>query len=391
MTTTPALTPTDVFERVEALVPRIAERAPEAEQLRQLPEATIADIEGNDLFRLIVPTSLGGHGLNVSTLFHSTRRMAHGCVSTAWTISFLMMHNWLLTRFSDAAITEFFAGDKPWALAATPTAPTGTYTLDGDDFLLTGGWEWATGIQHADWVVVHAVNPDIDFGNRFFAVPIAEAIIDDVWHTSGMRGTGSNLVRFEGCRVPAHRSITAREFIEPGRQIAGDALAGLPMAPVLALSAAAPAVGAAEAAVDLYRERIKKRVLAYSLGDKAVEQPAAQMRLASVMSELSAARLQWDAAVTEVDDAAARGERLSIDRRAALRLAASDTVRRCRAVINEVAVGAGASVYYESAAFQRLQRDVEMLKGHVIFDWDRTTELAGKIALGLEPKLGDML
>jgi hypothetical protein len=40
---------------------------------------------------------------------------------------------------------------------------------------------------------------------------------------------------------------------------------------------------------------------------------------------------------------------------------------------------------------QRLQRDVEVLKGHVIFDWDRTAELAGRIELGLEVRPTDLV
>jgi hypothetical protein len=39
-------------------------------------------------------------------------------------------------------------------------------------------------------------------------------------------------------------------------------------------------------------------------------------------------------------------------------------------------------VYATSHPIQRLQRDVETLKGHVVFDWDRTTELAGRVMLG---------
>jgi 3-hydroxy-9,10-secoandrosta-1,3,5(10)-triene-9,17-dione monooxygenase len=40
---------------------------------------------------------------------------------------------------------------------------------------------------------------------------------------------------------------------------------------------------------------------------------------------------------------------------------------------------------------QRLQRDVEVLKGHVVFDWDRTAELVGRLELGFEPRPTDML
>ncbi|MEZ5225724.1 MAG: hypothetical protein R2710_03350 [Acidimicrobiales bacterium] len=58
-------------------------------------------------------------------------------------------------------------------------------------------------------------------------------------------------------------------------EIEGDAMAGLPVPQVLALMAAAPALGAAEAAVDLFRERIAGRVLAYS---SAIERRTSRCR-----------------------------------------------------------------------------------------------------------------
>ena len=73
------------------------------------------------------------------------------------------------------------------------------------------------------------------------------------------------------------------------------------------------------------------------------------------------------------------------------RLAAASTVRLARQAISTVCEGSGASIYAETSPLQRLQRDVEVLKGHVIFDWDRCAELAGRIALGLEPSPIDMV
>ncbi len=170
----------------------------------------------------------------------------------------------------------------------------------------------------------------------------------------------------------------------------GDGMAGHPVPPVLALVASAPALGAAEAAVDLYRQRVQERVLAYTLGDRAREQPAAQIRLATAMSDLASARLRWAAAIDELRDAAEAGavpDGLRVD----IRLSAAATVRAARAVIGTVCEGAGASVYFTSSPLQRLQRDVEVLKGHVVFDWDRTAELAGRFALGFELGPTDMV
>ena len=51
--------------RCEALSGSLAERAVEAEALRRLPEATLADARAADLMRVVVPRSLGGHGLGL--------------------------------------------------------------------------------------------------------------------------------------------------------------------------------------------------------------------------------------------------------------------------------------------------------------------------------------
>ena len=85
------------------------------------------------------------------------------------------------------------------------------------------------------------------------------------------------------------------------------------------------------------------------------------------------------------------GAPLSLDERADLRLAAAHTVRSARNIITSIGDGSGASVYFTGSPFQRLQRDVEVLKGHVVFDWDRTTELAGRTALGIAPRPTDMI
>lgn len=96
---------------------------------------------------------------------------------------------------------------------------------------------------------------------------------------------------------------------------------------------------------------LQERVLACTAGDKAIDQPAAQIRLATALANV---------------------------------------VRIARAVIADVCAGAGASIYYQTSPLQR-QRDIEVLKGHVVFDWDRTAELAGRVALALPLRPTDLL
>lgn len=358
--------------------------------MRRLPPATMADLEELDLLRMVVPASLGGHGLGFSTLAHSTRLLGHGCTASAWTISFLVMHNFMLAKFPDEARRELFPVERPWALVPAPLAPTGSAVAVNGGFRVTGRWEWATGVHHSDWIMVHALQMEPEFVSRFVLVPTTEAEIDDVWYTSGMCATGSDTVRLDDVFVPEHRAVRGIDLMLGGEVLDGDGMARLPVPQVLALVASAPALGAAEAAVELYRTRIAERVLAYSLGEKAIDQSAAHMRLGQVTSDLAAIRARWDAAVAELDSYAGVGD-VPLERRMALRLTASATVRGARAIIGTIAEGGGASIYMSAAAFQRFQRDVEVLKGHVIFDWDRTIELAGRVALGLPLKPTDMV
>jgi len=384
------LTPDEALDRCATLSVALGERAAEAEQLRRLPPATMDDLERLDLFRLVVPTSLGGHGMGFDTLAHSTRLLGHGCVASAWTISFLVMHNFMLAKFPAAAREELFPAEHPWSLVPAPLAPTGRVEVVEGGYRVSGRWEWATGVHHSNWIMVSTIQTEPELAARFVLVPTSDASVEDVWHTSGMRATGSDTVVLDDVFVPEHRTLRGADLMTGGEVIGGDGMSLLPVPQVLALVASAPALGAAEAAVELYRARIEQRVLAYSFGERAIDQSAAHIRLGQVISDLDGLRSRWDAAVDELNSYAGIGE-VPLDRRMALRLTAAATVRGARSIVNTIAEGAGASVYMSASPFQRFQRDLEVLKGHVIFDWDRTVELAGRVALGLPLKPTDMV
>lgn len=385
----------EILERCRALAPALEARAAQAERLRRLPDETIDDAAASDLYRMVLPKGCGGLGLGLDTLAQATRLLAHGCVSSAWTLSFLAMHNWMLSKFGAELRREIFA-KRGYVLAPAPLAPTGRVTRVEGGFRLDGRWEWATGVMHGDWLIVHAIEPvDGSVQTRFCVVPIDQARIDDVWFTSGMRATGSNTVVIEDRFVPEHRTLLG-ELLMRGAASAGpapleDAFGAYPVVPVLALVAAAPALGAAERAVDLFRERMKQRVLAYSLGERQAAQPAAQVRLADALAVVRSAAATWDAGLLALRHACMRSTTLAPLDAAAVRLAAANTVRLSREAIAIVCAGSGASVYFEDHPLQRLQRDVEVLKGHVVFDWDRTAELVGRLELGLAPRPTDML
>jgi 3-hydroxy-9,10-secoandrosta-1,3,5(10)-triene-9,17-dione monooxygenase len=384
----------EVIEWANSMVGPLAQRATEAEQLRQLPQVTLDDTDAAGIFKMVVPTEVGGWGLGLRTLTESTRILAHGCVSSAWTLSFLIMHNWFVARGSSELQADLWA-ERPYVLMPCPLAPTGTAKSVDGGFELTGRWQWATGIQHADWVMVNSM---IDRGNgpesMFCLAPVGDIEVEDVWNTSGMRGTGSNDVIANGVFIPANRTLIAAEWraeTPPGAALTDNPFVSYPVTPVLVLMAAAPALGGAEAAVDLFREQVRSRVLPYSIGDRQAEQPASQVRLAEALATVRAARLVWDDAVNRMCEIHDAGGHLQPAERGQFRLAGAHTVRLSLQAVSILLEGAGASVHFEGSALGRIHRDITTLKGHVAFDWDRAAALAGKLEAGIEPLPTDML
>ncbi len=382
----------DYADWAASMIEPLGARAMEAEALRELPPSTLDDARGSGMFTMAMPREMGGGGRDLHELATTTRLLAHGCVSSAWTLSFFALHNWFLAR-GPQAMRDAVLGESGYALMPCPLAPTGTAEPVPDGHVVTGTWQWATGIQHADWVMVHAVVArDDTFETRFFVVPVSDVTVDDVWRTSGMRATGSNTIRLESVHVPHARSMLASDFLAtdpPGSHDADHPFLRSPVAPVLALVAAAPALGGAEAAVELFQDRLASRVLAYTLGDRQAEQPAGQIRLAEAQATVRAARLVWEDAI---DQTATIGDGAgSLVIRGRLRLAAAHTVRLSIQAVEGVLEASGASVHFEDSPLQRIARDLLTLRGHVVFDWDRTAQLAGKLELGFDPAPGDMV
>lgn len=383
---------TDWAAWADSMAARLAERAQSAEALRSVPQATIDEAAAAGFFAMAVPAGGGGGGASLGTLFDVTRRLAHGCASSAWTLSFLAMHAWLLCKFEPALQDELFgAGRVP--LAPAPLAPTGRAEPADGGYRINGRWEWATGVNHADWVMVNCIEPGA-LGPRFCVLPIGDVSVEDVWHTAGMAATGSNIVVAHDVFVPAHRTLAAVQLkfgSAPGEARHPGANIGYPLSAALALVACSPALGAAEGALASFTARMKAKVQAYTGGARQSDAPATHLRLGEALATVRAARLVWADAVALFEHEGPQGNAIAVETLAAIRLASADVVRLANVAINTMAAAAGASSGFLDAPLQRHLRDVQMMRGHVVFDWDRAAQIGGRIALGLGPTPADML
>lgn len=377
---TPAITP--------EFVARLAERAREAERIRRLPAETVADLTASGFTELLVPARFGGQQAEWPSILDPVRRMAHGCASSAWTLGFYALHNWMLALFDQRAQEEAFA-TRPF-LAPAPLAPTGRGVPSGDGIRLTGRWSWATGVMDGNWIMVGAIcGPAEDPAAIYPALallPISDVRIEDVWHTDGMRATGSNDVVITDAFVPHHRLVRVADIYSgtaPGAGLHDADTYRWPMVPALSLLAAMPALGSAERVAEIYAERLGERILAYE-GVTQKEKPLAQARLGEARVRLRALRGLLADTVGDIEAVVASGDPVPRPVRAEARLAAAHIVHESRSVIADLLEASGASVHFADNPLQRIKRDVDVLAGHVVFDYDTSRELAGALTLGMK-------
>jgi alkylation response protein AidB-like acyl-CoA dehydrogenase len=375
--------PADVIARTRQLVPELRERILETEDLRRLPETTIQQARAAGLFSLLLPASLDGAAGGVRDFAEVVRILAHGDPTAAWTLGFLIEHNWMLARWPAPTQAEVFADRGPALMAAVANPPGKAVATQGG-YLVSGYWGYCSGVMHAEWVQVSATVEGADRPSLFL-LPRDDVDVQDTWYMSGMKGSGSHDVKLDQQFVPAHRSVDINLWHSRhnhGATLYPEPLYAYDARDLLVFIVPALVVGAAEAMLELYRERLEYRRAAFTPTLQA-DTATGQLRYARSVSALRAAKAVLDSALdTTVTLNAASTDELSDDVRALIKL---DCLSVCRLAWQSIETGAGGSgsaIYKTSDITQHFLRDIQMILSHLTIDEDGMQSKAGEILLG---------
>ena len=366
-----------LVDRVAALAPMIAARSFEAEAQRRPPDEVIDALKNTGVFRSFVPKRYGGYEIDMQTFVDIGIVVAHADPSMGWITTFYMEHNWLLTMFSEELQDEIF-GAQPYVLAPGSVNPTGrAVPQPGGGYLLNGHWQFGTGICHADWVLlsgkVDGAEPPVP---RNFLARVDDVEVKDTWHVDGMAATGSRDMIATDVFIPEHRISLP---IPPALTAGPDApyLHRIPIAPMLSLTAALPAVGAAKRALELFQALMFERIQFGTTRTQNNRVPS-QVRLANMVVEVDAAETLIRESARRIQDHADGLVTYSLAEQQQQRLAIAHIVRRCRDVVRDILASSGASVHYLDNELQRIHRDVHMICAHTVFDVDLLAEGVGR-------------
>ncbi|MBF6191828.1 3-hydroxy-9,10-secoandrosta-1,3,5(10)-triene-9,17-dione monooxygenase oxygenase subunit [Nocardia implantans] len=376
-----------VLDRVRDLLPAIRARAADAELQRRVPDQSIRELTEAGVFRMLQPSRFGGDESSPVAFYEVIRAIATACPSTAWVSSVLGAHPWQLALFPPRAQEDVWGAD-PDTLVSSSYAPTGKLTPVDGGFEISGRWSFSSGCDHARWAFLGAVVPNDEGGADYLTVlvPRADYRIEDVWHVSGLSGTGSNDIVIEKAFVPAHRTYSASEQAElrgPGQEVNTAALYRISFGAVFSNTITAPIIGAAQGAYEAHIERMRERVRISYGGQKAAEDPFAHVRVARAASEIDAAILQMERNIGEQLRYAEAGEEIPLELRVRSR---RDQVRGTERAIEAIDLlfdNSGGHAIRKPNPIERHWRDAHAGSVHVINDVERALVLYGRDAFGL--------
>jgi alkylation response protein AidB-like acyl-CoA dehydrogenase len=370
---------------VQALVPAIRERGDAIERERRVPLDLVARLADAGAFRMCVPRTLGGGEVDITTLLDVIETAAGADGSTGW-IVMIGATSGLISGYLDPDVAREIYG-RPDAITGGVFAPRGEAVVVDGGYRARGRWAFGSGSEHFGWLMGGCVVVDdgkprlLGRGipdSRMVLFPASDARILDTWTVSGLRGTGSHDFEIADVFVPATRAVS---LITDQPREEGP-LFRFPVFGLLALGIAAVATGIARTAIDALVAIAGAKTPTGSkrlLGERAV----IQMQVAQAEAALESSRAWLRATVADAWEAARTTGAISVERRAALRLAATEaTVRATKAVDLMYEAGGGTSIY-ATTLLQRCFRDVHVVTQHAMVA-PSTYELTGRLLLGLD-------
>jgi alkylation response protein AidB-like acyl-CoA dehydrogenase len=381
----PGTTTASLLEVARTLAPQIRSYAVEIEAERELPRPLFETLADAGMFHLALPRTLGCPEIDLPTYIQIIEELGKADASTAWVINQGGIFATFAARMPQEVARAIWI-ETPRSVVSNTPAPTAQAVVVPGGFRVTGRQGFSTGCRHASWVAPHA--QVIEHGRprlmangqpetRYLFVPVAEAERLDTWHVRGMRGTGTHHFAVHDVFVPAERSLLAigAPLIETGP------LYQIPRTLLFASGDAAVALGLARAALTTFAE------LAGAKSPRAMrgllrEQPLVQSDVGHAEAHVRSGRAFLTEAVGDLWATLSAGDPMSLDQRAALRIAATHSIHLAVQVIDTLYHLAGATSVYKEHPLQRAFQDIHVISQHL--QARRTHyEMVGRYWLGL--------
>jgi alkylation response protein AidB-like acyl-CoA dehydrogenase len=377
----------DWVARARALVPLIEAAGDRIEAERRIVPDVVAALHEAGLFHMLLPPAMGGGGSDIVAFNQVIETVAAADASTAWCLS-QQVASTQAAGYLDPKIAREVFGPPHGAVAWGPPSGAKAIVADGG-YVVTGRWRFASGSGHCPWIGGHSAvierdgKPRLDDKGhpvlRTMLFPKERAVWTDIWHTIGLRGTGSNQYEVKDLFVP-DAYTTWRD--QPSDRTDDGPLYNVPLLTLYGIGFCGVGLGLARASLEAFMTLAAGKTGRVGRGVMR-DSPVIQSEVAKVAGGLHAARAFLRDMLEEIWDAVNK-DGATLEQRARLRLAITGALDQSVRVVDFAYAAAASSAIFNGSPFERRFRDMHTVtaqgQAHM-----SNFESAGQALFGLEP------
>ena len=378
-----SLTAGEILANARAMAPAIAGRSEEIEALRRLPTDLVAELRSAGFFRMGRSRAKGGPQMTLPQHLEVIEVLAHADPSVGWCVK-IGTDSGLIAEFLPPEASARLLPHPDSITAGQFTAAHGKLERVQGGYLMTGRFPFGSGVDHADAVMsggavtengVPVIGPGGIPETRLAFCRRDELVVEDSWHTHGLRGSGSNHYRAEGVFIPEDQALRIEEAMFAGR----DPLYSSGFNWVTTM--AAVPLGTARRALDEAKAQVMVR--------KAGLPPRPMAETVQAREAIAKAETAWGAAHAFLHRAAnefwaeLEAGTPAVETKGRLALANVNSFRMAAEVTRRLFDLIGANVIFQGSTLERLARDALTLNQHMIIA-QPAVETYGAMMLGYE-------
>ncbi len=381
-----------LFETAIEMGPVISQYIDEEENNRRLSKPVIKSLREAGFLRLFMPGSQGGHESDPLTVAKLVEEVARHNTAAGWSVMVANVSTWWCRALPEKGIEEIYKNGPDTIIAGAFHPPMMATPVEGG-YRINGRSPLTSNVHEAQWIFVTALV--IEQGQVKMNNGIPEIIgvlmnsghceIIDTWHTLGMKATDSNDVAANNVFVPDHLFFPLVPEFEPNKYYKGPLYKFAAIGASIASLIAPVALAVARNAIEELKGLAAKKT---SFGSVAPlrERGAIQRKLGMAEALVQSSRVYLHTTIETYWNKTLSGEKLSLEDKAGLLLAATHTNQSCLQAVDLMYSAAGTTGIYTRNKLAHYFSDAQVIRQHG-FANDSRYETAAQVYFGLQPDL----
>lgn len=382
----------ELLIRAKELGELAEEYALEADENRRLPDVVIEKMKEAEFHKLLRPKEYGGSELDFHTFGEIIRTVAYHNMPAAWITYFSIIHETWAAYLPKEGRDELF---NSGGLMADVLAPVGKVedAPDGKGYLLSGQWNFCSGVLWSDWIGLGAIHQLRDGDKPEFSLFIInkkDAEIIDNWDTHGLRGTGSQAVKVENVYIPEKHIFKASRTMAGATAADGNydedyIMFNVPFIQAFVSGFPNVIIGGLERLVDDFKHKTMGRVRVYNNNKNEKDGSASQRAIGEITMEFNALKSVADDYLESLNEYRKNGKNVLAEEERERLFAMRGYVAKNGALLaTKILITLGGNSLYRNSHSERFVRDINAVASHPTSLYEDSMQGYGKTIIGLD-------